>query len=114
MSAPTRPKPRRTRRVQAPFDARLEIRMYRAELDRLQDAARARGMSLADLVRFQLGDLLYDIKQPVKKPSKRVDLAQAIEDAGVLRRSMAVLKIKTEADRLARVAVDGVPLEGGK
>jgi ribosomal 50S subunit-recycling heat shock protein len=47
----------------------------------------------------------------------------------VLRRSMAVLKIKTghvtvdgepwkamkiEADRLARVAVDGVPLEGGK
>lgn len=117
--------PRRTRRVGAPFDARLEVRLYQAELDKLHAEAKARGMSIADLVRFQLGDLIAIPPPPDPRDVPRLDLRQVIEDAGLMRYAMAALKIRTghvqvdgktwyakwiPANRLAGLRVDGEPL----
>lgn len=50
--------PRRTRRVENPFDARLEVRLYSTELAKLREEAKARGLTASDLVRSQLGNLI--------------------------------------------------------
>lgn len=127
----TRKPPKRTRRVTAPFDARLEVRMYSTEKAKLDVEAQRRGLSASDLVRFQLGDLIAAEPPKPAVPAAQepegplVDLAQAIEDAGLMSRTMAVIKIhrgnvtvhgqawglkEIPADLLASVAVDGDPL----
>jgi hypothetical protein len=129
--AATRTPPKRTRRVTAPFDARLEVRLYSTELAKLRDEAKDRGLSASDLVRFQLGDLIAaeppKAQEPADEPSgPPVDLAGAIEESGLMSRGMAVLRIHSgrvtvgdlqwgmseiPADLLPRVRVDGQPLE---
>lgn len=60
--------PKRTRRVEVPFDARLEVRMYSTELAALRDAAKGQGVSASDLVRSKLGKLIK--AEPPEAPER--------------------------------------------
>lgn len=101
--------PKRTRRVSAPFDDRLEVRCYRSEKAHLAKQAADRGLTVGDLIRFQLGDLLGPEQpnpaQTPPKPAKAletppVDLTEQIAERFGITIGAAIAKI-----RLGKVAV---------
>ena len=116
----TRTPPKRTRRVTMPFDDRLEVRCYKAEKAHLAAEASRRGMTVGDLIRFQLGDLLGPKPvQPVQAPDQdgegpqngadeptgaTVSLIGPLSAAFGIRPGVAVLKIRT-----GKVEVGGEP-----
>ena len=134
----TRTPPKRTRRVSAPFDARLEVRMYSTEKAKLQEEAAARGMSASDLARFQLGDLIAaeppkptetPDPAPAALPDVPTDLVEAIAQALDCTPGHALLKLKLgkvtvagetwsngviPSSLLSAVEVDGQPLLSGE
>lgn len=112
--------PRRTRRKVA-LDERVEVRFYSSEKAKLSKEAKARGLSIADLIRSQLGDLM-DAPPPEASETKNrtkptpgptsapnppevayTDLVGAMERAGIPH-SLAVMKL-----RLGKVSVSGEP-----
>lgn len=105
--------PKRTRRVSQPFDDRLEVRCYKAEKAYLAQQAKDRGMTVGDLIRFQLGDLLgpgpaQPVQTPAQdaaEPEKRLhDLSAAIAEAFGIPVGKAIITL-----RLGRVEVAGEP-----
>lgn len=101
--------PKRTRRVAQPFDDRLEVRCYKAEKEHLAAEAKARGLTVGDLVRFQLGTLLGPgpLKAKPEPPAPKeppVDLVQALSEGFDIRPGKAMLYI-----RLGKVFVGGDP-----
>lgn len=67
---------KRTRRVDNPFDARMELRLYSTEKDKLLREAEKRGMTGSDLIRSQLGELIA-AEPPKRKPSGPVKPKEA-------------------------------------
>lgn len=126
--------PKRTRRVSQPFDDRLEVRCYKAEKAHLAAQAAERGMTVGDLVRYQLGDLLSPPKpKPVRTAAQAPtesekplhDLSGAIAERLGKTEGWAIMQIRlgkvhvgeepwfhTEIpdDLLAQVTVAGEPL----
>lgn len=103
--------PRRTRRVNNPFDARLEVRLYSTELAALRENAAARGMSASDLTRQQLGDLIAAAPpkpnptpptEPEAVPEPSTDLASVIAERLGCTPGQALLKL-----HLGKVEVGG-------
>lgn len=109
----TRKPPKRTRRVKQPFDDRLEVRCYSAEKAHLAEEAKARGLSVGDLVRFQLGDLLgpgpaQTTQTPTEPAEARIRppvvLSDLIAEAFCLSTGQALMAVS-----LGKVELDGEP-----
>lgn len=105
--------PKRTRRVSQPFDDRLEVRCYKAEKAHLAAEAAKRGLTVGDLIRFQLGTLLGPgpakatepaLAPPEEAPEPHTDLVAALSAGFDIRPGKAMLYV-----RLGKVSVGGEP-----